>query len=404
MNELGLLGRVHETYQKWLHIKNTDRIDVVLAVALSRKMEGTPLWLILVDSSGGGKSEQIMALDDEGMTNSDELQVESTTKIIQQFTPRTLVSGTNLKSDDLAPKLDRKIMLIPDFAQLLTLHPNDKTQVWSQLRELYDGRAGKQTGLGTDKNYKGIRVTLIGCATPSIDEQILIHQALGTRELIYRPEKELDKEKLMIKVLENEQAENEMKQELRFITHAFLGSTKIKNIKLPEDVLAQIKNYSKLLSILRASAPIDSYSGELRGEITPEEPTRILKQLKRLYVCLMSLDDNYPSEKAMDIIHDIVFSSSDQIRCKVINFFIKSENRNNEFSTNQVAQELKYGFKTIKIELSVLWHLGLLDMRPEEQMNNYGAVYRTDQIWSLNRENETIKGLDMLKQTRDHTK
>ena len=50
------LNTVREIYQKWFFLKNTYRIDIIHALALTRKMKGKPVWVILVGSSGDGKS------------------------------------------------------------------------------------------------------------------------------------------------------------------------------------------------------------------------------------------------------------------------------------------------------------------------------------------------------------
>ena len=212
------LAEVHETWKRWFHVSDTNRIDVVLATALSQKAKGTPIWLLIVSNSGDMKSEQIYALDD---SDSKEYEVDGNTKMIHRFTPRTLVSG-NPNVTDLAPKLKNKLLLIPDMAQLLTLHPNDKSQVWAQLRDLFDGYAGSIAGTGKDVHYKDIRVTLLAGATPALDDQILIHQSLGTRELLYRPKEEIDTNLLMEKVWQNEAVEEEMRREIKFVTLGFL--------------------------------------------------------------------------------------------------------------------------------------------------------------------------------------
>lgn len=221
------LQDLYDVYKKWFHINDTHRLDVILAIALSRQMEGTPLWLIMVSNSGDMKSEQLNALDDE-----------VTTKIVHKFTDKTLVNGYKDKNEfpDLAPKLNGKIMLIPDMAEILQLNPNIKNEVWGQLRNLYDGFAGVQTGMGTDVQYKNLRVTLIGGSTPAIDDQILIHQSLGTRELFYRPKEIADINELMQRVWKNEESEKIMRNEIREITHQFLRGKNPKKIEIPEKV------------------------------------------------------------------------------------------------------------------------------------------------------------------------
>ena len=132
---------------------------------------------------------------------------------------------------------------------------------------------------------------MIGGSTPSIDTQIMIHQSLGTRELIYRTQGSLEKKKLLKKITFNEKNENEMRMELRTSVQGFLLNHQYnENYEIDPDIETQIFNYSSYLSVMRVQADIDWQSGEVNGEVIPEEPTRIFKQLKRMYISLMSLD------------------------------------------------------------------------------------------------------------------
>ncbi|MBI2970786.1 MAG: hypothetical protein HYY37_00010 [Candidatus Aenigmarchaeota archaeon] len=365
------LGNVHQTFKKWFHLQDTNRVDIVLAVALSHKLEGTPLWLIIVSNSGDMKTEQIVALDDDGKT----------TKLIHKFTDKTLVNGfrNKEKHPDLAPKLNGKIALIPDMAEILQLHPNIKAQVWGQLRDLYDGFAGVQTGMGTDIEYKGLRVTLIGASTPAIDDQILIHQSLGTRELIYRPKEVVDIEKLMAKAWMNEEMEQQMRSEIKSVCHDFLNSVEIKDVEIPKYIEKAIKTHTMWLCDMRATASIDSITGELRGDVHSERPTRVLKQLKRLYICLKNLDNKYDDDKALEIIKETVEGSADQIRLKVL----KLLQAQGLLTTSEVADKLRIGKKAAKTELCILWNLKHVNRHIEEATNSYGNTFIVKEEWEI---------------------
>lgn len=340
------LQDVYEVYEKWLHIEDTKRIDVVLATALTRGLEGTKLWLILIGASGDWKTEQLNALDDGGYM----------TKTLSRITPRTLVSG-HPKVTDLAPQLHNKLVLIPDFASLLKLSPQDKGLVWAQLRDLYDGYARAVSGSGKDSEYKNLDVTLIGASTPVIDTQILIHQDLGTRELLWRTQGNVELKELLVKIDENEEVELDMRLELKKITQKFLNSIRYTPIKLSDETKNKLFAYSEYIRLMRATAEFDIQSGDLINMVYPEEPTRIYKQLKRMYIALRSLDPDYPDERAFEIIEHLAESSSHQLRTKVFKVLIK----NNRISTNTVAKKLKIGYKTAYKQLNTLWNLKIVD-------------------------------------------
>lgn len=348
----GKLKDVHAVVRKWLHLKDMNRVDLILAVALSRMLKGTKLWLIIIGGSGGTKSELLKPLDDD----------EVTTYVLQELTPNTLVSGNNY-AEDLALKIKDKIILIYDMAILLNLRKDDKAKVWAQLRELYDGNCSKDVGSGKKgTKYKDLNVTLIACSTGAIDNQILIHNTLGTREMLYRikPTVEIDEEEaLMNKVLENDEKEEQMRKELREVFDKFFSYRKPKNITLPKEVLAVIKNYVKYVIVLRTSAALDSYTGDLLSTAETEYPTRILKQYKRTYQCLKSLDDNYTDEKALGIIREVRDSSCNQDRIEILKFLVKNAPEKLPFW--KIGQALRLGNSTIKRHLATLWNLKLVE-------------------------------------------
>ena len=76
------IQELYDVYEKWLEFDYTDRIDVVLATALSQKVRDEPLWLILVGPSGDGKSGQLNAL----------MEYEPS-KVLHNLNSKSLVNG-----------------------------------------------------------------------------------------------------------------------------------------------------------------------------------------------------------------------------------------------------------------------------------------------------------------------
>jgi len=371
------LEHLHRVYSQLLHIEDSRRIDVVLAVALSRKMEGIPLWLILVGPSGDMKSVQLNAIQDE-----------ENTFVLHNLTPRTIVNGykDKIKYPDLAPELDKKVIVIPDMAQILKLPPNDKAELWGQLRDLYDGLAGKISGQGSRAQYKGLHVTLLAGSTPSIDAQILVHQDLGTRELIYRTKGNKKKKDVMWRCFINESEEKSIQERLKEVTNNFIKNTEIKREPIPDYVLEEIMEISTYITYMRAAAEIDSFTNTLRNDVYPEEPTRISKQLKRLFVCLKSLDKNYTDERALSILWHIAKSSAFPLRIKIFEFLISSLG---EFSTSKIAERLHIGKSTSQRELAVMWNMNLVECRKQE--TSYPDKHYD--YWKINQSHPFIKKL-----------
>lgn len=368
MRKIPTLEQVYDVYKKWLHIEDTKRLDIGFAISLTRKMRGTPIWLIIVGPSGDMKSEQIRALHNDKHT-----------EIVQRFTSKTLISGdrkVGLGNDyccKFAAK-NEKLLLIFDMAQMLKLPTIEKAEVWAQLRDLYDGSLTRFFGNRVRKSYDNLRVTLIAGSTPHIDSQILIHQDLGTRELLYRTTEVKEWKDIMSMVLKNEQMEEQMKKELKEITNKFLKYKTVKELILTDKQIEKLEELVKYLSFMRAVADTDSYSGEVRADVSSEMPTRIVKQLKRIFVALMSLEKGYPEERAFEILRYIVLSSCNQNRVKIYHHLRdQAAGDGNRKSTSQIATTLHLGKRTTYRELGILANMGLI--KHETTENDYGRVF-----------------------------
>jgi len=306
------LSDIYNVLQKWLYIQDTKRIDVLLATIISNQIPGTPIWIFFVGNSGDTKSELINLVS----------ALPHVIKI-DQITPNTLASGRK-DAHDLGGELQNSshILIFPDLATLTSLNKDAKREIWSQWRNLYDGFINKRTGSGVNKAYENCHVTAIAGATPSLREEYHIHQQLGTRELLYDTESEVkhnhDKMKAAWK---NENYEKQMREEIRNALFGFWVHHKYKEKEIPPDIEEFLYKEADRLALLRASAMTDWRYNELINDAYPEVPTRLIKQFKRLYISLKNLDDNYPDERAKEIIIHIVNSSGNKLRQKIIETF-----------------------------------------------------------------------------------
>ena len=362
------LSEVHNVFKKYLHITDIKRIDTLLAVALSNGLKGTPIWVIFVGNSGDAKTAMAITLD--GMDN---------VKKVDQLTVNTLASGKE-GATDLGSEVDGKdiILLIPDLASLISKRSDDKNEIWGQFRNLFDGFINKRTGSGINKKYDNCHITLIAGATPIIRSETLIHAQLGTRELMYDTEAILsDNKDKLNKAWDNEQCEDEMLREMKYTVRLFLDSCVIKDIKIPKDIKEFLIDESTRLSILRATTDIDR-SGEVKNPVCPEVPTRVLKQFKRLYICLKSLSDNYTDKDAKEVITHIVNSSGDKIRWSILKFLMGEPDK--YFTIPDIQEHLKIGRKAIKIRLEILWNM--------EQVRKYTEIENVGGILAFNNDGE----------------
>jgi len=346
------LNAVHDVFRKYLFIEDMDRLDLALAIGINYKERGTPLWVFLVSPPGDWKSELLMSFT--GLHD---------VIMLDQITKNTLASGLK-DTVDLGSQLQdkRSLLIFPDLASLLSCNKDDKRIIWGQFRELYDGRINKRTGSGVVRKYNSCQVNILASATPVLRNEYLLHQQIGTRELLYDcdPEQSQDKNK-MDHAWDNEEYEEKMRKELRTVTSNFCLYHKLQKVKIPNEIKEFLQHEASRLALLRATGDIDWNTGELKGFVIPEIPTRLIKQFKRLWIALMSLDPEYSETTAKRIIIKLVNSSGSKTRQKILDVFKLPNNKNDWVTVPDLQLGTKLGRRVVKAECEQLWNLGSLE-------------------------------------------
>ena len=349
------LEEVYEVYKKWMYFESMDVIDVILATALTREKRGTPVWIIIIGRSGSGKSQLIRALE----------RIEDT-KILDDLTAQTLASGAKIhigkgKSrpvNDLGSEWEGKdtLVLTSDLATLTSKDATEKKAIWAKFRELFDGYVSRDTGNEVSKLYTDIHVTWIFGATPAIRSEVLIYAELGTRELMYEmPYDPRALDAKMDKAWDNENYEEDRKGEMQLVTTQFFNSHKYDKSIDVEHMKKFIYKESKRLEYLRGTAATDRQTSQLITDINRADSKRSMLQFKKLYKGLKSLDKEYTDEKAKRIIHNIVNSSGDPTRMRIMEMHEKEPER--AFAIRDYVAELRVGNRTIKKQIYALWNM-----------------------------------------------
>lgn len=360
---------LYNLVQKWLHIPDTHRIDVILAVTLTVTDKSDPLWVIFVGGSGDAKSELLRSL--EGLPS---------VRKIDQLTANTFASG-KVGASDLGSELQNTdtLLLFSDLACLTSLNKDEKKKIWSQFRTLFDGEIYKDTGSGVKKKYDNCNVTILACSTSTIKNEYHVHQQLGTRELLFDTEPDFrDNETKMLKALSNKSKKKEMRQELKEAMQGFLLDKKFNpDIDIPKHILEFIFKKCNKLRLLRATGKTDWKTGEIDGDVEAEVTTRLVQQFALLYQALHSLDPKYPDERYEFILERFVKSSSQPIRYKLYEFFKK----NTDWITIYgLHEQIKNSRISIASQCESLWNLGSLKKEFREESVGYEGSNRWRQV------------------------
>lgn len=269
---------IYRKYSKWLKFPGNDMtvLDVIFGTIIANRLVGDPLWMFIVAPSGGMKSELLMSLFDNP-------EIFSASSI----TPHALISGANFGAGgdpSILPKLNKKVFIIKDFTVILNMNINDRDEIFSILRDAYDGRAEKAFGNGIFRAYKS-KFGMLAGVTPIIEQYTEEHVALGERFLRYviPISSDLDERMTMIfKAMDNVTIKDKMKKELLNIALKTLDYDFGNEPGLPDKIKKRIGYIAQWTSMLRSAVSRDKYTKEITDFASEELGTRLAGQFKKL--------------------------------------------------------------------------------------------------------------------------
>lgn len=307
--------QIYEVYKKWLHLPDTRVIDIMYAVQIANRLEGDPLWFFLVAPSGGTKTELLMSL-------SESPRIITTTSL----TPQTLISGANFAGGgdpSLLPKLNQKVLIIKDFTAILNMHPASREEIFGILRDAYDGRCEKSFGTGVTRSYD-VKFGIMAGVTPTIEMFVADQTAFGERFLRWKIDiKTLSEKREYLKAAQkNINREVEMRRDLLEIAKTALSydytNHKEGLPELPEHYLDRIIDLAQFVSMMRGTVFRDKYTKEMTHAPMQELGTRLVKQFKKLAICIalfrgMRTVDDYVYKMIVHVARSSIPSPLDMI-------------------------------------------------------------------------------------------
>jgi hypothetical protein len=341
------LAEVHRVYRKWLHLPSTEAIDVMLATALSQQMDGPPVWMFLVGPPGGAKTVTL-----SGMLEYSHAYNTSS------LTARSLISGAaNFQGQadpSLIPKLDGKVLVIKDFTSILGMREDAKEEIFSILRDAYDGRCGKVFGNGIERVYES-RFTIIAAVTPAIYEIGARHSALGERFLKFNTGDNLhhyQEEDVIARAIENVDRDTNMRTELSKTTAEFLtyGFESMSPAKIDNAIHRKIISLAQLGARLRGTVSRDMYNpDQMLGRPFAEVGSRLGIQLSKIARALaMVRGRDTVNEDDFKLVRKVMLDTISQRTADVVRaLYVRSQTPLPGMGAHEVAHDTKYPPSTI---------------------------------------------------------
>lgn len=344
------LAQVHETFNKWLFLKTTDVIDVMLATVTSQKIDGSPVWMFLVGPPGSAKTAIVSSL----LQGIDNIYGTST------LTAPSLISGANFTGagdPSLIPKLADKVLVVKDFTSILSLPDREQKEIFGILRDAYDGKCGKTFGNGVERNYES-RFTVLAATTPRIYDLSEQHAALGERFLKFLVGDNLHhlaEDEVIRRAIENADRETAMREELQDCVKAFLERTMEGRPAptMPTSILLKIVALAKFGARMRGSVSRDFYRNDIvMSRPMAEVGTRLGQQLSKLARGMaMIYDKKAVTEIEYRLVKKVMLDTISQRNEDVLRIMIAAmggAEKLTPLSMREIAAKTHYPFATIQ--------------------------------------------------------
>jgi hypothetical protein len=354
------LSTLHDTYGKWLFLTQSDHeiIDIFLAASLDRYIGGDPVWLFLVAVSSGWKTELIRSIIGLPSVYS-----------LSSLTSKTFISGKVAKKKEgeeevqisgILKDINGKVLVIKDFTVILSLATMERDEIFSQLRDIYDGFMEKAFGNFPEPIRIKCKMGLIAGVTPVIDHYQKLQTLLGERFLKVRSSN-IDCKEVAKKASKNSGHETAMRKELSEAVQNFLIQVKRQEFQLTDEQRDEIIDCAQYICLMRTWVYIKfSYRGEIIDleKAEPESPARVAKQLTKLanLLALVRGHDKIEDEDLVTV-KRVARDTALPKRQKIVEALIKLKG---SASRTTVAIEAKMHFKTVNAEVERMISLDIL--------------------------------------------
>jgi hypothetical protein len=271
------LDTLHQTFRDWLsEAYDLNAIDLVLATAAAERLDGDPLWVLLISGSGNAKTETVCALEDASAIITSTISSDGA---LLSATPKKEKSKD--ASGGLLRRLgDRGVLVIKDVTSILSMNRDTRATVIAALREIHDGRWERNVGTdgGRSLTWKG-RIAVVGACTTAWDRAHDVVASMGDRFVILRMDSSTGRQVAGYKAMANTGDEQRMRAALSTAASNVLRHVHLQHAIRPTpqetDLLLAAAD---VVTLCRTGVDYDA-RGDVIDAHAPEMPTRFAKQL-----------------------------------------------------------------------------------------------------------------------------
>lgn len=273
------LDEAHGVFRRWLGDDyDTDALDAVLATVAVERLDGDPLWLLLISGSGNAKTETVQALDGVGAIITSTI---SSAGALLSATPKR--ERTQQATGGLLRKIEpRGVLVVKDVTSILSMPGESRAEVLAALREVYDGRWSRNVGTdgGLTLEWAG-RAALVGAVTTAWDKAHASIASMGDRFVLVRMDSTTGRLTAGRKAIGNTGSESTMRVELAEAVAGVLAGMTTEAVAVTDEETDILLRAADLVTLARTGVEYD-YRGAVIDAHAPEMPTRFAKQLAQI--------------------------------------------------------------------------------------------------------------------------
>jgi hypothetical protein len=331
------LDQTVAVFRHWLALADSTPLLAVLAAVAANRLQGDPVWFLLVGAPSSGKSEIIQSL--VSLPEAHETATITSDAALLSGSPKR-EKAPDAKGGLLAEVGDHGLLVVKDFGSILTLYHEQRGKVLQALREVYDGKWVRSVGAdgGRKLPWAG-KVGLIGGCTQAIDRHQGTMAMMGERFVMHRIA-QADALGQGRTAMKHAKRSKQMRTEL---AEAVAALFKRPPGEPPEDGQTEERLVKLAVLVVRCRSAVerDSYTREIEVIPDAEGPGRLVIVLDRLMAGLLALGAD--RDTAWGVVQAVALDSIPALRRKLIEVLLTAVG---EMPTADIAKAIDYPTRT----------------------------------------------------------
>ena len=355
--ELEIKNKINElktVYKDVFYLEEDMILNVIIAITVAAKLEGDPIWLLIIGGPSSGKSELCQSLCTVPF-------VHSVSTLSENTFLSNMPSG-NGKENSLLHRIGPKgVLVMKDYTSILSMRAEKRDVIISQMREIYDGAISKESGNGQSQSWAG-KLNWIGAVTESVYLKEDESAGMGRRTINYVMPKQ-DRKKTTMRAVENNKDSKEKREKIQTIFNETVMYI-VENLvdKPMPDISPELTEELVDLAdfITEVRSPTErNFRGELVLVPSSEMPMRVFQMFLTLTRMLILLNDGEVTDEIRGILYKIAMDSIPKQRRLSLQLLAQYD----KITTKGSATILRYPTETMRTWLENVNVLGICERK-----------------------------------------